>query len=288
MAQYAKTMSRVDENDHQFLEMERNRQRDAIEQQRLEAERDNALLVQAAASLGRPVAQGIPDDDTFIDTQTAELDPEESTETFSSISNSREPAPLPRRKKARVAKKKSSAASIPNAASKKKFGEPTTDTIFEAAEQGDLRELQRYIEGEGVSVNCHDSFRSTPLHLVCENGHAQAARYLVSKGGAVNRRDKWYKTPLHWAAQGGFADIVRILLEHGADVRMEDKWGSIPLQLAAEKDHRDAVSALIDAGSPVEHQDNSGKTAMSLCKDEVIRGMLQNSGAKPRVCFVNP
>ena len=270
------------ENERMRLEEERNR---------LEREREDALRRAMQEPKGR---KGRFDSDTFIDTPS--LEPQSTTDTyeqsasmsFSGMAQSTNYQPKPsthRREELANARKKQTKSS---SSRKRKQSQSTTESIFEAAEKGDIQELQRYIEQEGISANVHDTFRSTPLHLACENGHDNAARYLISKGASVNKTDKWHKTPLHWAAQGGFTNIVRTLLDKGADVSIADKWGSIPLQLAAEKDHADAVALLVDAGSPIEHQDNSGKTAMALSKDENIRAMLQSNGAQPRVCFVLP
>ena len=279
------------ENERMRLEEERNM---------LERQRDDALRRSVFEAKPQTKKSNRYDSDTFIDTPSIEYKEQSTTDSFSdasssmsfsSISQNANYKPKPsthRREELANAKKKMGKSSSSSKRSKKQRTQVTTESIFEAAEKGDIPELQRYIEQEGVSPNVHDTFRSTPLHLACENGHEPAARYLLSKGASVNKTDKWHKTPLHWAAQGGFTSIVKTLLEKGADVNIADKWGSIPLQLAAEKDHADSVALLVDAGSPIEHQDNSGKTAMALSKDENIRAMLQSNGAQPRVCFVLP
>ena len=281
--------------ENERLQMNRMMMEKQQEEERMRMEREDSMRRSNMSTMTSKKFNRQFDDDVFIDTPTVESRDSTTEDSYEPNSNmmfspvaqgnayQAKPSTHRREELAQAKKNKSKSSK-----KTKKPMQSTTDSIFEAAEKGDIPELQRYIEQEGVPVDVHDTFRSTPLHLACENGHDQAVRYLLSKGASVNKCDKWHKTPLHWASQGGFSNMIKVLLEHGADVSIADKWGSIPLQLAAEKDHADAVAILVDAGSPIEHQDNSGKTAMALSKNENIRAMLQSNGAQPRVCFVLP
>jgi len=83
------------------------------------------------------------------------------------------------------------------------------DILLEAAENGDLIEVQTALEN-GANPNAKDN-------------------------------DGW--TPLHWAAQDGHVEIVKILLERGADPRIADNRGHIPLDYAKDS----AIRSLLES-----------------------------------------
>lgn len=57
-----------------------------------------------------------------------------------------------------------------------------------AASVGDHQEMQRLIEGEGLSL-CHVYPRGvTALHEACEAGHTDAAKLLVDNGADVDKQ----------------------------------------------------------------------------------------------------
>ena len=167
-------------------------------------------------------------------------------------------------------KKKSSFGSKP-------FSPTSTDTIFEAAEKGDMREIMRFIEEDNIDPNLQDSFRSTPLHLACENGHDSAAFYLVTHGADVMKTDKWRKTPLHWAAQNGHVQIMKMLVANGADLNAQDKWKDTPLHLAAEKNQPDAVTYLLQTGADPNFINEAGKKPIETTQDAGIRETLNRA-----------
>ena len=154
----------------------------------------------------------------------------------------------------------------------------TTDTIFEAAEKGDMNDLRRFIEEDGIDPNLQDTFRSTALHLACENGHSDAAYYLIKHGADVTRTDKWKKTPLHWGAQNGHLQILKILVASGADINAQDKWNYTPLHLAAEKNKAEAVVYLLAAGANPSLVNESGKKPADLAVEPAIKEIFNQAG----------
>ena len=57
-----------------------------------------------------------------------------------------------------------------------------------AASVGDHQEMQRLIEGEGLSP-CHVYPRGiTALHESCEAGHTEATKLLIDNGADVNKQ----------------------------------------------------------------------------------------------------
>lgn len=99
----------------------------------------------------------------------------------------------------------------------------TMTTIHEAAERGDLEAIRRFIEVDGVDVDCRDDFGRTPL--VCVTFHCSdrsrmqpVVLYLISKNANVEAKGEKGHTVLMAASFYGHAEIAKILLEGGADV----------------------------------------------------------------------
>ena len=226
-------------------------------------------MMRNALARGRSMPPNVNSIDTVsLETTDSTMD---SSLSFNSISRDEsENSVTSKGKKSKKSKK------MPYVQPKAIFSQET-DTIFEAAEKGDMNDIMRFIEEDHVNPNMQDQFKSTPLHLSCENGHEGASFYLVSHGADVNKTDKWHKTPLHWAAQGGYVQIIKMLLSNGADINAQDKWGGTPLQLAAEKNQYDAVQLLLSAGSDPMHKDGSGKTPYDVTTDSSIRETLRNA-----------
>ena len=92
----------------------------------------------------------------------------------------------------------------------------------------------------GAVVDQSDAWRSTPLFVASERGHANAVRLCVDRGAAVQatrvadevRYLYGGATPLYAACQEGHAVCATLLLDHGADVGRGDDDGRTPLYRA--------------------------------------------------------
>ena len=69
----------------------------------------------------------------------------------------------------------------------------------------------------GADVNCGDSQKSTPLHLVCrQKGSCELCKLLLVHGTEVNARNSFGITPLHYAAATPEPQTIELLINHGA------------------------------------------------------------------------
>lgn len=94
-------------------------------------------------------------------------------------------------------------------------GLKSNSTIWKAAEDGDVEEIERYIES-GVDVNAYFPLRGTPLFVAAYNGKIDVVTSLLSRCAEVNGCYTGYQeTALHSAAERGHETVVLSLLKHG-------------------------------------------------------------------------
>lgn len=144
--------------------------------------------------------------------------------------------------------------------------------LLEAARDGDLAELRRLLEAEGLSAEHADLRRRTPLMYAAGFGHAAVVRFLLQEAQAeVNQVDDTQKTALHHAAKprGASADqveIVRLLCAATAMIDARDHNGCTPLMLASASGSVDVASALVELGADVQLRDFEGHRPLSYAK----------------------
>jgi lysophospholipase len=88
---------------------------------------------------------------------------------------------------------------------------------------GDLSEIKRMHEIEGVNLNLADYDKRQALHLAACEGKLELVRYLVENGGVVNVKDRWGHTPYSEALLAGHTDVAQYLLSVGAKADMHDR-----------------------------------------------------------------
>ena len=181
-----------------------------------------------------------------------------------------------------------------------KFGKGTSevDKLFKATRSGDVEKVREILESAcgKCSVNCTDTFRYTPLHWACCQGHIDMVRMLVSEfkadmtiqtpSGAtplilaskhdnvvhallsdsqcpVDAKGKDGYTALHYSCRYGHVDVVRTLVNHKVNVNAKTDSGNTPLTLAARHGHDNVVHALLsDSQCPVDAKGQDGYTAL--------------------------
>ena len=127
----------------------------------------------------------------------------------------------------------------------------SNSTIWKAAEEGDVEEIERHIES-GVDVNAYSSSHGTPLSVAAYNGNSDVVTSLLSRCAQVNGWYKGYReTALHSAAERGHETVVLSLLEHGADVNAQVS-GMSAVYIASLKGHWTIVRILISFGADEE------------------------------------
>lgn len=100
-----------------------------------------------------------------------------------------------------------------------KFGSTSQMTNFiTAASEGDVEEVQAFLDFGSVDLNQGDYDRRTALHLAAGEGHLEIVRMLCKAGVDVNVEDRWGHRPLDEAKnpKKNSAHIVKLLLQHGA------------------------------------------------------------------------
>jgi outer membrane protein assembly factor BamB len=95
----------------------------------------------------------------------------------------------------------------------------TKQTLWQAAQQGDLSTLKKCIES-GIDVDVKTEYGATALFYACDRGNAQVVEYLLKNGASVDIKDSFYNaTPLTWAMSKGHDEIVVLLAgAKGADI----------------------------------------------------------------------
>lgn len=91
----------------------------------------------------------------------------------------------------------------------------------------------------GADLSASDSsLGNTPLHTVCEEGHAMAGRALLDMGAAIDAINYHWKTPLHLATEAGHVELCEVLLSFGANPDASDVTKGVPSPLAVARRNR--------------------------------------------------
>ena len=156
--------------------------------------------------------------------------------------------------------------------------------IYEAVQQGSVRDVQYFIEEKGVKVNSKESKsfigekktfdvtsggktfsfdntptfgsnRMSPFAAAILFGNVEVIKYMISQGADVNDYDA-----LEWAIKGPFnrnnADMLKYLVSQGTDIK---KVGD---KLLCETENIETVKYLVSQGADVNVKDNYGKTPL--------------------------
>ncbi len=94
--------------------------------------------------------------------------------------------------------------------------------FYEAAENGNLEELKKFIN-DGVDIDANKGRDGeTALHRAATRGNLEAAKLLIEKGADPNvGREKRGYTPLDLANQTGHTKIADLLRKHGGKTKKE-------------------------------------------------------------------
>ena len=132
----------------------------------------------------------------------------------------------------------------------------SNSTIWKAAEEGDVEEIERHIES-GVDVNAYSPSHGTPLSVAAYNGNTDVVRSLLRRRAKVNNGFAGrHETALHSAAERGYETIVLCLLDHGADLNAQVS-GVSALHVASLRGHWNVVRILVNFGAEEEVSSNS-------------------------------
>ncbi|MNE97822.1 Ankyrin repeats (3 copies) [compost metagenome] len=87
------------------------------------------------------------------------------------------------------------------------------------ASNGDVAEIRKLYEQDGVNLNVCDYDMRCALHLAVCEGMFDLVKYLVDNGAVVNAKDRWGHTPYSEAIRCGYPDIAEYLEIHGANTQ---------------------------------------------------------------------
>jgi ankyrin repeat protein len=137
--------------------------------------------------------------------------------------------------------------------------------LVNAAEQGDLEQIKKLIEVQGVQVDEPGDHSQTALIWASYKGHLNVVKYLLEKGADVNHKETGHgKNALMMAAEGGHLEIVESLLKRKADASATNKYGGTALMSAAQNGNTNIVATLLVSGGEIDRKGNEGQTALML------------------------
>jgi len=159
--------------------------------------------------------------------------------------------------------------------------------IRDAAANGSVKDVKRFIEKKGDDVNEKSSNGFTPLHRAAASGRTEIVEFLLSKGADINatlysNMGGW--TPLHIAITNKRAGVVKILVNHGADVNARDyDYNFTPLHMAAIYRSVEITELLLSHGADVNAKANDDMTPLDCAEKEgyaEIAELLKSKGGK--------
>lgn len=124
-------------------------------------------------------------------------------------------------------------------------------TIFEAAQRGNLEELNKLIK-EGAYVNAKDDYGCTALMWAVDCNNVKCVNALLKSGADVSIREKNGWDALMWSAWNGHSECVDALIKAGANVNSKDNYGSTALALAVRYGETKCVALLAKAQRDLE------------------------------------
>jgi hypothetical protein len=162
------------------------------------------------------------------------------------------------------------------------------DGIWDAADMGDLGEVERLVGQSPDALEHTDCDGWTPLFWASQGGHLAVVRYLLDKGAAVNARSDTGFTALWFGSVQGHISVVKLLVERGGDPTLAGHGGT-PLMGASFRGHVEVVRFLLGHASvkaTINYAGSARETALwRACywgRGGVVKALLE-SGADPTI-----
>jgi len=154
--------------------------------------------------------------------------------------------------------------------------------IFEAAESGDVAEIEDILSRNPKAVNLKTTNGNfTPLMFA--KYHPDLVEFLISKGADVDAKDGSGMTALMMAIPFQNNNIISLLILHSSDVNTKDLTGMTPLIRAAIAGNKDTIEKLISKGADIKAKDEHGKSSLQYALEgdrTDIVDLLREHGAK--------
>jgi hypothetical protein len=155
--------------------------------------------------------------------------------------------------------------------------------LCDAAERGDVAEIERQIAA-GADANAFEGMgRYTPLQWAAYYGHVAAMAALLAAGARVDSADSCGTTPLIWAAYSGHTVAIDALLAAGADVHHVTVDSDTALHYALMEGRLDAARVLLEAGAWTDVRNRRGERPTDVRRAPLsrTRSLRLRGGIKP-------
>ena len=140
------------------------------------------------------------------------------------------------------------------------LGSSFSQTIFEAAEKGDLEAVKKLIEADPSLVQAKTDAGETALFPAAAGGHLEIVRFLLERGAPIDILNANRQNALLYAAFEGHKEIVTLFLAKGANLSIKDRFGRTALHYAAREGRPEVVEILLKNGGDLSLRDQHGMT----------------------------
>ena len=121
--------------------------------------------------------------------------------------------------------------------------------VFQAIEDGDIEEVQKYIDEEGdIDIRVGGW---SPLHKAISWNEIDIFKLLLKVGADVNILENNGWTPIYSAILYNREEMFKPLLKAGADVNIPDNNGRYPIDWVIEDKNIEIIKLLLDNGAEV-------------------------------------
>ncbi|CAN6903043.1 unnamed protein product [Brassica oleracea] len=144
----------------------------------------------------------------------------------------------------------------------------------------DLGFLERLTGSDfGLRLEEDDRIKSSLLNNAIFSGKFAKVTSLVQSGVSVNCVDYSKRSPLHVAASVGNFEITKFLIENGADVNKKDSSGSTPLSEALRNEHDRVFEVLLRQVAYLGEDANGEYLCQIILENDValLRGVLKQN-----------
>ena len=145
---------------------------------------------------------------------------------------------------------------------------PALACALDSVENGEVAEVERWLESSQVAVDDVAPDGSTMLTTAVIEGQCGVVRLLLARGADPNLAlDDGGETPLFLADD---PRIIDLLAAHGADVDDAGEGGETALMEKARACDLDAVRALLRNGAEPSLRDGHGRTALDAAANRAV------------------
>ena len=154
-------------------------------------------------------------------------------------------------------------------------------------------EMARLFLDIGISINCRDYTRDTPLLLAAHTGNVLMIEFLFENGANPYSIDSQRNTALHITILGHAKknlEALQLLMKKNINLDLQNKYGMTVLHLAVKYKLPDFVNTLLKAGTRTDLLNNDGQTAFDMAIENNITEIIdiftgKSSGDKEEASY---